>query len=353
MTADSPIHDEVAVLLRRADQRYTTGRRRLVDALLAGGGPLIYLVAWQLLRAGATISAILLTAPRRQWLTALARLPAGLADGPSLLKGMAWRGAAARQGVRFESGIQSLAAEGQETVERVRYRDADGRMRTIDCAALLLHDGVIPNTQLSRVAGCPHAWNDAQRCWHPVADICGATPLERIAIAGDGAGIGGAEAAATRGRLAALDAARRLGRLTMVDADRRSSNELRQLKRKLALRPFLDALFRPAEWLCVPADDATIVCRCEAVTAGEIRRIATLGCQGPNQAKSFTRAGMGPCQGRMCGTVVSELFAAIQERPVDEVGHYRIRPPVRAMTVAQAAGLDVGCGVDESAPASD
>ena len=40
MTADSPIHDEVSVLLRRADQRYTTGRRRLVDALLAGGGPL-------------------------------------------------------------------------------------------------------------------------------------------------------------------------------------------------------------------------------------------------------------------------------------------------------------------------
>lgn len=40
MTADSPIHDEVAVLLRRADQRYTSGRRRLVDALLAGGGPM-------------------------------------------------------------------------------------------------------------------------------------------------------------------------------------------------------------------------------------------------------------------------------------------------------------------------
>jgi Fur family ferric uptake transcriptional regulator len=40
MTADSSIHDEVAVLLRRADQHYTTGRRRLVDALLAGGGPM-------------------------------------------------------------------------------------------------------------------------------------------------------------------------------------------------------------------------------------------------------------------------------------------------------------------------
>ncbi len=40
MTVDSPIHDEVSVLLRRADQRYTSGRRRLVDALLTGGGPM-------------------------------------------------------------------------------------------------------------------------------------------------------------------------------------------------------------------------------------------------------------------------------------------------------------------------
>ncbi len=37
MAVDSPIHDEVADLLRRADQRYTTGRRRLVDVLLDGG----------------------------------------------------------------------------------------------------------------------------------------------------------------------------------------------------------------------------------------------------------------------------------------------------------------------------
>ena len=39
MAVESPIHDEVADLLRRADQRYTTGRRRLVDVLLANGGP--------------------------------------------------------------------------------------------------------------------------------------------------------------------------------------------------------------------------------------------------------------------------------------------------------------------------
>ena len=38
--ADTDVDDEVAALLRRADQRYTKGRRRLVSALQSGGGPL-------------------------------------------------------------------------------------------------------------------------------------------------------------------------------------------------------------------------------------------------------------------------------------------------------------------------
>ncbi len=38
--SETDVDDDVAALLRRADQRYTTGRRRLVAALQAGGGPL-------------------------------------------------------------------------------------------------------------------------------------------------------------------------------------------------------------------------------------------------------------------------------------------------------------------------
>ena len=307
--------------------------------VLAGGGPLIYLVAWQLLRAGVPVSAVLLTAPRRQRLAALAHLPMALWEAGNLAKGLAWRKETARRGVPFIGGVQALAAEGDGRVERVRYRDAHGRDRSIDCALLLLHDGVIPNTQLSRVAGCPHEWDARQRCWRPTADAFGATPLDRIAVVGDGAGIGGAEAAATRGRLAAFDAARRLGRLEPVEMARRAAPDLRRLRRQMALRPFLDAWFRPADWLAVPPDDDTVVCRCEEVTAGDLRRVVAMGCLGPNQAKSFTRAGMGPCQGRMCGPAVCEIFAREQERPVSEVGYYRIRPPVRPITVGQAAGL--------------
>ena len=60
------------------------------------------------------------------------------------------------------------------------------------------------------------------------------------------------------------------------------------------------ALYPPRAGIFAPSDD-TIVCRCEELTAGDIRRAAAIGQPGPNQIKSYTRAGMGPCQGRQCG----------------------------------------------------
>ncbi|EML1602446.1 (2Fe-2S)-binding protein, partial [Burkholderia cenocepacia] len=155
-------------------------------------------------------------------------------------------------------------------------------------------------------------------------------------IAGDGAGIGGARAAALAGEVSALDIAARLGAL---DTQRQAARErpvLRALHRHLAVRPLLDALYTPPAALRRP-DDGTIVCRCEEVTAGEIRRLAALGCQGPNQMKAFTRCGMGPCQGRWCGTTVGELIADVQQRGVGDVGHYRIRAPIKPVTVGEMA----------------
>jgi NADPH-dependent 2,4-dienoyl-CoA reductase/sulfur reductase-like enzyme len=96
-------------------------------------------------------------------------------------------------------------------------------------------------------------------------------------------------------------------------------------------------LYRPANAFLRPADD-TLVCRCEEVTAGEIRRVARLGCRGPNQAKAFTRCGMGPCQGRQCRNVVSALIGEVHGLPMAEVGDYRARPPLKPITLGQLAG---------------
>jgi NAD(P)H-nitrite reductase large subunit len=133
-------------------------------------------------------------------------------------------------------------------------------------------------------------------------------------------------------------AAHDAGRLSELERDRQAVPLRSALRRQLHIRPFLDTLYRPKIQHRVPADDV-IACRCEEVSAGELRRLVALGCQGPNQAKAFTRCGMGPCQGCLCGLTVTEVIAHERGVPPAEVGHYRIRPPIKPITLEQLAGL--------------
>ena len=86
------------------------------------------------------------------------------------------------------------------------------------------------------------------------------------------------------------------------------------------------------------------------VTAGDVRRMAKLGCVGPNQTKTFSRCGMGPCQGRFCGLTVAELLAQSQGCAVPDVGYYRIRPPIKPVTLGELA---VAVDALASSPGSD
>jgi bacterioferritin-associated ferredoxin len=101
---------------------------------------------------------------------------------------------------------------------------------------------------------------------------------------------------------------------------------------------FLDTLYRPAKAFRAPQGD-TIVCRCEEVTAERIRATVPLGATGPNQMKSFLRCGMGPCQGRLCGLTVAELIADVRGVPTQEVGYYRLRPPVKPIALSELASM--------------
>ena len=149
--------------------------------------------------------------------------------------------------------------------------------------------------------------------------------MPRILIAGDGAGIGGALAAVLSGRIAVQG-------LTGGDASALRAERARYL----AVRPLLDTLFAP---LPMRLDDATLVCRCEEVTAGAVRQAVRTGCQGMNQLKAYTRCGMGPCQGRMCGPVGIEVLAEARGVPVSAVEPLRTRFPIKPVSVGALTSL--------------
>ena len=204
----------------------------------------------------------------------------------------------------------------------------------------------MPNTQFTWSLRAAHDWDTGQLCWRPRVDSWGELDQPGIFVAGDGSGIGGANAALAQGRLAALSAAHRLGRIDSRQRDSLAATQRRALRTALRIRPFLDTLYRPKLANRVPSGE-TIVCRCEEVTAGAILGYVDLGCVGPNQTKAFGRCGMGPCQGRLCGLTVTELIASGTGLAPGEVGYYRIRPPIKPITLGElAAGQSLGDGDD-------
>jgi octopine oxidase subunit A len=297
--------------------------------VVAGTGPLLWLLAAQLLRAGGSIDAILDTTPRGNWLRALPHLPDFMLS-PYFAKGLALlREVRAKVPVHKVDRVEAI---GDGKLREVVF--GQGRMAA---DLLLLHQGVVPNVNLALAAGVAHAWNERQLCFQPVLDGDFASSVPGIAVAGDGAGIAGGTAAAERGRIAAIAAVRAL----RSDADVLDPQPVRQrLQREERGRAFLDWLNRPAESFRQPAGDI-VVCRCEEVTARQVRDMVKIGCEGPNQMKAFLRCGMGPCQGRLCGLTVTELIAAERQTTPAEVGHYRLRPPVKPITLAELASLPI------------
>jgi NADPH-dependent 2,4-dienoyl-CoA reductase/sulfur reductase-like enzyme len=311
----------------------TAGALPAGRTVLAGQGPLVWLLAAQLLQAGLTALTLLETTP---WYAAVdAARAGGLWRGRAALrKGLGYVSQAKRAGLRIAHGVTALHAEGDGRVERVGWHGG-----ALACDTLLLHEGVIPSTHITRALGLAHEWNEQQLCWQPVLDAWGATSHTRVAVAGDGGGIGGWESAVAAGQLAALDAAMRLGRLTEAVRNVKAAGPRQARAKALALRPFLDRLYRPAATVLAPTQDATIVCRCEEVTAGQIRQAVRQGAMGPNQVKAYVRAGMGACQGRFCGTTTAAVIAAARGIPIAEAGVLRPRAPFKPLTVGELAGL--------------
>lgn len=304
--------------------------------VLAGTGPLLWLLAWQYHRAGVPVRALLDTTPTGGLWRARHHMGDFLRS-PYLVKGVKLL-LSVRHRIPVITGVAGLRAEGRERLEAVLYRTTDGREQRLDAQILLLHQGVIPNPNLANAIGCAQEWDEGQLCWKAKSDRWGMTSIEGVSVAGDGAGIGGALVAEQRGRIAALDAAFRLGRLSREARDAAAVPVWAALKKAGRGRAFLDRFYRPADALRIPQGE-TMVCRCEEVTAKSIVEAVGHGCTGPNQAKAFLRCGMGPCQGRFCGTTVTELIAHHRQVSPSDVGYFRLRPPVKPITLAELATL--------------
>ena len=90
------------------------------------------------------------------------------------------------------------------------------------------------------------------------------------------------------------------------------------------------------------ADDEIIVCRCEDVTLGELRRAIREGATTMDEVRRVTRAGMGPCQGRTCRLLIASELARYLGKPVGAVVPSTFRPPMKPVKMGELALLSEG-----------
>jgi thioredoxin reductase len=310
--------------------------------LVAGQGPLLLAVANAILEAGGRVAGIVDLASRAEW---MADWPA-LASRPDLaLRGIAWhaklRGAGVpmlyRHAVRLVEGVgdgEVRVAVGSVAANGAPVGDID-RIFRVDAVAV--GNGLTASTDITRLLRAGHHFDALRGGWVPTLDGQYRSSVPGLYVAGDGAGLAGAAAAACDGRLAGLVAARDLGALSEVDFVKAAVPFRRHARRARRFGSAMARLMalRPGQIQAIPAE--TVLCRCEHVTRAEIVAAAAEGARTLNQMKAWTRCGMGPCQGRICGDVVGATLAA-EGCSREQAGYFTGRTPFRPLPLDRIAG---------------
>ncbi|WP_434557753.1 FAD-dependent oxidoreductase [Pseudomonas sp. Z4-20] len=299
--------------------------------VFAGSGPLLYLVAYQYAKAGANVVAVLDSSP----FNAQARaLPGLLAQPATLAKGIYYRAWLTAHGVAVHQGASLSRIDGERRVQSLQWQHKKGQ-HVLDCDAVAFAHGLRSETQLADLLGCEFSWSPLNRAWLPQRDNAGRSSAAGVYLAGDGAGIMGADAAEMAGERAALAVLEDMG--YRIDPQRCAQLE-QSLERIGHFRQGLERAFAfPEDWASGAADDL-MICRCEEVSVGDIRRVVGEGHWEINRVKAHCRVGMGRCQGRMCGAAAAEIIARESARTVDQIGRLRAQAPIKPVPF----GLEVG-----------
>ena len=299
--------------------------------VLAGNGPLLLLLACHLIQRGVKIAAWLDTGYWSKRFFSALPMSVSFLDSAYMGKGLSMALKIVKARIPFVFGVKNIQAFGNKSLEKINYQVGSTTIE-ISTRCLLRHEGVIPRTHILNSMGAKHLWDPIQRYWYPKVDEYGETSIDGVYLAGDAGYVHGGDASITKGTLAGIDVARKLGVITRSEAEYRSKEPLRDLRRTKFARGFLRYVFAPNPNI-FDVPDETLVCRCESVTAGQIRQVVAEGNTDVNEVKLYTRCGMGPCQGRMCGPALAEITASALSTSVSEVNSLHIQQPFRPVTL--------------------
>jgi NAD(P)H-nitrite reductase large subunit len=302
-------------------------------AVVAGTGPLLLPTVTALLSAGVQVKMVL----EANRFSRLLRVAGGvLGNRARRREALHYAHVLLRHGIQVRTGRAVFAAHGEGRLQRCvvgrldrEGRPAAGTEREVEVDLLCVGFGLLPSTEIAVRMGCEMRHRAERGGWLPQHDVDLQTSVPGVWVAGEICGIGGAEVAIEEGRLAGLAIAGELGNDVEAELRRargRRSRERRHADAMLGAFPVLPGLYELAT-------EDTIVCRCEDVTLREVREAARLCGADIRSVKMATRAGMGPCQARVCHPIIGGLLECRLEGKQLPTPCVSVQMPIKPVSV--------------------
>ncbi len=324
------------VMTAGAGQRYAKmqGKPPGDKIVLAGSGVFLWAVATTIVKAGGKLEAMVESSTNKfRLLSLIGRYPSRWTETRRLLSPVL------RSGVQRLSGYCIDNAQGEDRIESVKLRQVSNSDRgasqelEIETDCLLVSHGFRPITEMTALLRCEHLFDLKKGGWYCKTDTeTGATSIDNVYAAGEVTGVTGVQSAMIEGALAGLGVSEKLG-FTRNGIKRKRA---RLIKRQLQTVKFADGLaelFKLSKNSIPNIDTNTLVCRCENVLWGDVLKSWNDGAQNLQAVKYWTRLGMGRCQGRICGVVVSRLLANQFGLDPRSFGFNHPRLPLRPVSV--------------------
>lgn len=298
------------------------------QVVVAGTGPFLLPVAAALAEAGARV----LVAEAARARSAPRAMPNLLRHPRKLTEAAGYGLVLARHRAPVLTGCAVVGCEGEGRVERAvlarlgpNWERLPGPLRVVAAEAVCVSYGFVPRLELAHQLGARAMGRPDQLAARVATDATMATSVRGLFVAGEIAGVAGAEVAELEGELAGHSAASYLG----LNDNRGSAERQRLLRRLRSSRAFtarLGALYPLRAGWAQGLRPSTVFCRCEQVPWEAVAAAIAQGATTAREVRSVTRCGMGYCQGRTCGPALQMAISALTGRPLDDVGDLHKRP---------------------------
>lgn len=312
--------------------------------LVGGSGLFLFSVAYEFLKNKGKVLAVLEQTPMLEKIKLLPQLfhqASKFTEGGKYLSKLFFSGVPTRYRRRI------IEARGNGTLQEVVVGKVDGNGKPVEgkekiyrTEALAVGYGFVPNTEAPQLAGCKLRFAGDLGGWIVDVNHRLETSVENILAAGEITGVGGGLKSLDEGKIAALTILRKFDKIDDEEYERSMKKLTKKRRYHLAFAHYFNSLYRPAPETLLDIPDDTIVCRCEDITIGEIKKGIQCGYDNPMALKSGMRISMGNCQGRTCGPVVYDIVNAVTGQDPEKSGPFNVRPPLKPVSMEALANFE-------------